>query len=405
MVLAGNGYIFGNVEASVTGGTFAETLYVYHCRGEAEYLFDAENASFFNVANAGQRNKALPSEKTKTSIEAADREVPGNVKLTFKNFTNEMMLKPLAADSMTGDLTVVLENCDTSLGNYSTTEAGVTTRLNRFYILQPGTPRKLDGTLSVTATNCTMSNYNAMIHSTNVTGSVTNTLTNCTLSSDFWGGSWDDANIDGTLTNVITNCKTVTFNAFAKGGEAKNGVVNRIDGLSLIEGKSDYVCSFGGNGTGTINAGTRAYAIETTAENLVWDGSVAIGGTRNTINGDVYAKLISGSQPSGRHLIVGSMRTAYPVTEGGVTTVEYYKTNGSVTLDVEGGNWGWMYLGNRNRQAEMDGYTDPCITGDVTVNVYGGGMYGVRRGYSYTENDNEYVCPSNVGGDLTVNYE
>ena len=275
-------------------------------------------------------------------------------------------------------------------------------------MISPGTNgKKLDGDLVVNMTDCTMSNYNAAQIGDVITGSVTNNMTRVTATSEWNGLTWDYADVNGTVTNNITDCRIRSFNGGGKtGGTIGKGIVNNVNGLQLPEGAVDYSCNFGGGaGANVINANTDGYAIKTTVTDINWDGSIVAGSSCGEINGNVLLVLNGGNQPAGRHLVAGNMTSVYTKTVDEVVTEYHPLITGDVTVEINDGSFGTVYLGNRNRTDLLNNYTDPVLDGSVTVNLYGGAIQAVRRGTEFSDSNGSYVCPSNVTGTLTVNVE
>lgn len=308
--------------------------------------------------------------------------------------------------TVTGNIKQTLKNCTvtgTFAGTYGDTDAAT---------------GAVNGNVENVVKDSTVATYIGGGRKMNIGGDLTNDLTNVTANV-FVGGA-NSSTIGGAVINKLNNVSLATTSTMGHTGtyEASGiigkGIVNEINGLGPVEDKADFTVYMGSQ-YGTVNAPTEGdyegVAIHTTVEDMAWDGSFVAGGRACTVNGDIectinggyVGHLENGSVNYNRHLICGNLLSANTVNEGTTdepnNVVYYADINGDVTVTINGGAFGNVYLGNRNYQSEMIGNDYAAIKGDVTLNVNGGEIANIHRGFK--NGDNLYA--SNITGSAAAN--
>ena len=269
---------------------------------------------------------------------------------------------------------------------------------------------------------------------TTITGTVTNNLTNCTISSNFYGGG-NLGTVDGNVISTLDNT-VIGGSAFGAGYSAAIPQFRRHDrdkvhiparnksGQIVEQGYLEYYQDGGkdvyyrwtnndNNGTATTDAPT--YYSEADKEwkcytpvSLEGLGAVT-GNVTLTINGNTVADE-NGKVMEVRESVYG----------GGEESV----VNGNTTVTVTGGRigttgkggatWGNVYGGGKGKEDNVTaglvkGSTSVSISGSPTIlhNVYGGGAFGSVGTFSYdasgfptgwTTTDNKGKCTVSVTG-------
>ena len=99
------------------------------------------------------------------------------------------------------------------------------------------------------------------------------------------------------------------------------------------------------------------------------------GSSSGKVTGNVVIDLCGGVQHSNRHLVIGNRQD---------DTGKF--VDGTVTANIYGGNWGTIFLGARNNSTTVDVTGITSVTGGTTLNLYGGSVASVRKGYYNSTN-------------------
>lgn len=269
---------------------------------------------------------------------------------------------------------------------------------------------------------------------TTITGTVTNNLTNCTISSNFYGGG-NLGTVDGNVISTLDNT-VIGGSAFGAGYSAAIPQFRRHDrdkvhiparnksGQIVEQGYLEYYQDGGkdvyyrwtnndNNGTATTDAPT--YYSEADKEwkcytpvSLEGLGAVT-GNVTLTINGNTVADE-NGKVMEVRESVYGGGEES--VVNG---NTEVTVTGGTIGTTGKGGaEYGNVYGGGKGKEKDVKaglvkGNTTVSISGSPTIlhNVYGGGAYGSVGTFSYdgsgfptgwTTTDDKGKCTVSITG-------